>query len=233
MSTTVGTGAGRPGAPGSGPMDQPVRVVVVEDDRWYRSTLAALLAAEPRFALAAAFDAPADLLREAEQGPPAWDLVLMDIDLPGMSGIDATRRLKRLVPGLLVVNLTVFDEPATILQAICAGADGYLLKRTPADELLEQLDAVSRGGSPLTPGVARTVLELLRATPRAPEPLGLSEREQEVLRDLARGLVCKQIADARGISLHTVRTYVRRIYEKLRVDTIAEAVAVAVRSGLT
>ena len=97
----------------------------------------------------------------------------------------------------------------------------------------ERLLAVTRGGSPLTPNVARTILELVRSTPHGPAPhAALSEREQEVLRDLARGLVCKQIAADRGISLHTVRTYVRRIYEKLQVATIAQAVATAIRSGL-
>ena len=130
----------------------------------------------------------------------------------------------------------MFDEPATILLAICAGADGYLLKSTPADELLDQLLAVTRGGSPLTPNVARTILDLVRSASsaqatRKPGP-ALSDREHEVLVDLARGLVCKQIAANRGISLHTVRTYIRRIYEKLQVGTIAEAVATAIRSGL-
>jgi DNA-binding NarL/FixJ family response regulator len=210
----------------------PIRIAVVEDDRWYRTTLRTLLESEPQFAFVAAYERGEALLAEID-GEPRWDLVLMDIDLPGISGIEATRRLKAEVPSVSVVNLTVFDEPATILQAICAGADGYLLKRTPADELVEQLLGVAAGGSPLTPGVARTVLQLLRAGPAGGRTeLPLSEREQDVLRDLARGLVCKQIADARGISIHTVRTYVRRIYEKLRVETLAEAVAVAVRSGL-
>jgi len=141
--------------------------------------------------------------------------------------------MKAVAPTLPIVNLTVFDEPSTILLAICAGSDGYLLKSTPADELLDQLLAVTRGGSPLTPNVARTILEIVRSTPHGPVPhAALSDREQEVLRDLARGLVCKQIAADRGISLHTVRTYVRRIYEKLQVATIAEAVATAIRSGL-
>jgi DNA-binding NarL/FixJ family response regulator len=173
-------------------------------------------------------------LERSRGSGPTWDLVVMDIDLPDMSGIEATRHLKAAAPGVSVVNLTVFDEPATILQAICAGADGYLLKSTPAEELIEQLLGVTQGGSPLTPGVARTLLEMVRARPSQPKvpALGLSDREQEVLRDLARGLVCKQIADAHGLSVHTVRTYVRRIYEKLQVETIAEAVAVAARSGL-
>jgi DNA-binding NarL/FixJ family response regulator len=219
----------------------PVRVVVVEDDRWYRTTLRTLFESEPAFAFVEAFHGPLPMLEQVEVHraagrKPPWDLVVMDIDLPEMSGIDATRHLRAAAPGIPVVNLTVFDEPATILAAICAGADGYLLKSTPADALVDQLLAVTSGGSPLTPGVARTLVELVRGGParaaRPKVPLPLSDREQEVLEDLARGLQCKQIAAARGLSLHTVRTYVRRIYEKLRVDTMAEAVAVAVRSGL-
>lgn len=219
----------------------PIRTVVVEDDRRYRASLCTLVESEPGLALAGAFEDPVSLLDEAEayrdrgERPP-WDVVLMDIDLPRMDGIEGTRHLKVAVPGVAVVNLTVFDEPATVLRAICAGADGYLLKRTPPDELVEQVVAVTQGGSPLTPTVARTLLGFVRTEPKAAAapvvPLGLSDREREVLQDLARGLVCKQIADERGISIHTVRTYLRRIYEKLRVDTIAEAVAVAIRSGL-
>ncbi|MEQ1565203.1 MAG: response regulator transcription factor [Myxococcota bacterium] len=217
-----------------------VRVVVVEDDRRYRASLEILFEAEPAFALAGTFEDALSLLERAEQHRergerPPWDLVLMDIDLPELDGIEATRRVKSAVPGVAVVNVTVFDEPGTILRAICAGADGYLLKSTPPDEIVEQVLAVTRGGSPLTPGVARTLLALVRAAPEAapaPVPIRVSDREREVLQDLARGLVCKQIADVRGISLHTVRTYVRRIYEKLQVETIGEAVAVAVRAGI-
>jgi DNA-binding NarL/FixJ family response regulator len=216
-------------------MEAPIRVVVVEDNAAYRSTLQALFESTPEFEFVAGFERAAPALARIEQhdGAPPWDLVVMDIDLPEMSGVEATRRVKSAVPGLSVVNLTVFDDSATILLAICAGSDGYLLKSTSADELLEQLLGVTRGGSPLTPNVARTILELVRSSPHSATPApALSEREQEVLRDLARGLVCKQIAADRGISLHTVRTYVRRIYEKLQVATIAEAVATAVRAGL-
>ena len=216
-------------------MEGPVRVVVVEDNPAYRSTLQALFESTPEFEFVAGFERAAPALARMEQraDPPPWDLVVMDIDLPDISGVEATRRLKAVAPALSIVNLTVFDEPSTILLAICAGSDGYLLKSTPADELLDQLLSVTRGGSPLTPNVARTILELVRSTPHGPAPhAALSEREQEVLRDLARGLVCKQIAADRGISLHTVRTYVRRIYEKLQVATIAQAVATAIRAGL-
>src|SRR4030095_16814022 len=153
-------------------MEAPVRVVVVEDNPAYRSTLQALFESTPEFEFVAGFERAAPALARVEQNtdPPPWDLVVMDIDLPDISGVEATRRLKAVAPALSIVNLTVFDEPSTILLAICAGSDGYLLKSTPADELLDQLLAVTRGGSPLTPNVARTILELLRSTPHGPAP---------------------------------------------------------------
>src|SRR2546423_393412 len=121
----------------------------------------------------------------------------MDLDLPGMNGIEATRRLKALCPAVTVVVLTVFEDPGTILEAIGAGADGYLVKQTSAGDLLAQLRAAAAGGSPLTPRVARTILDLVRDshTPRAPvKDLRLSDREQAVLHALVEGLSYKQAA---------------------------------------
>jgi len=216
------------------------RIAIVEDDPKYRTGLAALLGAEPSFGVEDTFPAATPLVEKLEQsdtGSP-WDLVIMDLGLPGMSGIDAIRRVKRRHPLLPIVAFTVFEEPATILDAICAGADGYLLKRTPADELVTQLQAVVAGGSPLTPGVARVVFEVVRrheTDSGVQEParsFGISGREREVLRLLAEGMVHKQVADQLGISLETVRTYVRRIYEKLQVRTVAQAVGRAIREQL-
>jgi DNA-binding NarL/FixJ family response regulator len=164
----------------------------------------------------------------------------MDLQLPEMSGIEATRRLKEIVPGLAVVALTVFEEPATILEAICAGVDGYLLKTTPVAELMAQLKVVATGGSPLTPGVARSLMEIMRrmgsgrapGEAEAPTRLDLSAREQDVLRCLVRGLSYKQAADEMKISLDTVRTYVRNIYRKLQVHSVAQAVGRAIHERL-
>ncbi|HEY6853049.1 MAG TPA: response regulator transcription factor, partial [Gemmatimonadales bacterium] len=169
-----------------------------------------------------------------------WDLVLMDLELPGMSGIEATRRVKALSPRTAVVVLTVFEEPATVLEAICAGADGYLLKRTPPERLLAELRSIFEGHSPLSGAVAHTVLDLVRRMgpgspaedPGSPTRLELSEREQEVLRCLVDGMGYKQTAERLAVSLDTVRTYIRRIYGKLQVHSVAEAVSRAVRERL-
>ena len=217
-----------------------MNVAIVEDDTRYRNGLETLFAHSAGFTLAGSFPSAEEALIVAEQGA-AWDAVLMDIELPGMSGIEATRRLKRARPAVMVINLTVFEEPGMILEAICAGADGYLLKKSSPQELLQSLEVIRTGGASLTAGVARTVLELLRAPggPRAaagraeavPDP-GLSPRELEVLRGLVRGLAYKQVAGELGLSLDPVRTHIRGIYRKLQVHSVAEAVTRAVRGGL-
>jgi DNA-binding NarL/FixJ family response regulator len=218
---------------------RPLDIVVVEDDPLYRESLSTLLAHAPDFRLLGTFGAASPLLESLRKGSTTRpDLVLMDLGLPGLGGADATRQLKRDWPDLLVVVLTVFEEPARILEAICAGADGYLLKRTSPSELIEQLLVVAGGGSPLTGEVARTVLQLLRhqegATPGTSSGAGpsLSERERDVLRGLVDGLAYKQVADRLGISIDTVRTHVRGLYKKLQVHSVAEAVTRALRERL-
>jgi len=216
---------------------EPLRVILVEDNPRYREGLATFLRHAPGFELVAVHPAADSLLAEIERAPAA-DLVLMDIELPRLSGIEATRRLKAHWPEVKVVMITVFEEPTVILVAITAGADGYLLKRSSARELIAQLELVARGGAPLTAGVASTVLELLRHAPPAqgagpaPERFGLTEREQETLRGLVDGLSYQGVADRLGISLHTVRHHVRSVYRKLQVNTSAEAVRIAIRRRL-
>lgn len=221
-----------------------IRVVAIEDDSRYRASLEALLEHSPGFTLAGSFASPVAALAFVEESPPPpWDLVLMDLELPGISGIEATRRLKAVLPGVPVVVLTVFEEPRTVLEAICAGADGYLAKRTPPEHLLGELRAVVQGGAPLSSGVAQTVLSLLRhlgpkkrpslgGAKRSPTRLDLTEREQQVLRCLVQGMVYKQVAHELGITLDTVRTHVRNVYSKLQVHSVAEAVGRAIREGL-
>jgi DNA-binding NarL/FixJ family response regulator len=222
------------------------RAIAVEDDARYRTSLELLLEHAPEFELVETFSDPTRALGQAEAAvrrgsDPGWDLVLMDLELPGMSGVECTRRLKALLPNLTVVALTVYEQEASILEAICAGADGYLVKRTPADRLLAQLRAVMDGGSPLSAGVARTLLELVReldpdtrAAPRRQTraALNLTDREQEVLGCLVRGMTYGGAAEQLGISLDTVRSHIRSIYRKLQVHTVAGAVRRALQERL-
>lgn len=220
-------------------------VAIIEDDPRYRSSLETLFTHAPGFSLAASFGSPRRALDEVdrltESGQrPVWKLVLMDLELPGISGINATRELKARLPELSIVVLTVFEDPATIVEAIVAGADGYLLKKTPATELLSHLRMIAGGGAPLTAGVARTLLSLVResrppvspAGAGSPTRLDLTGREQEVLQCLVRGLSYKQAADDLEMGVETVRTHIRSIYKKLHVHNAAEAVARALREKL-
>jgi DNA-binding NarL/FixJ family response regulator len=222
---------------------RPTRVVAVEDDARYRASLEVLFRHSGDFVLEESFAAPAallDRLDAAGDDSPPWDLVLMDLDMPGMSGVECTRRIKARLPAAPVVVLTVFEDRSSIVEAICAGADGYLLKRTPADSLLLQLRAVLAGGSPLSAGVARTVLEVVRhvngraSVPLAGagDPVDLTQREREVLTCLVRGMSYKAAARSLGISIDTVRSHIRAVYGKLQVHNVAEAVGRALRTGL-
>jgi DNA-binding NarL/FixJ family response regulator len=210
-----------------------VRVAIVDDDAPYRSAIADLLALEASFELVGSHPDPRALLAgKPATGPAPWDLVLMDIEMPGADGIDATAALKARYPDLLVVMLTAFEEPERIVRAIAAGADGYLVKRADAREVLEEIRAVVDGGSPLTPSVARSVLATLRATTPDPARYGLSEREAEVLRALVAGKGYKEIGYDLHISVDTVRSHIRKVYRKLQVHSAPEAVARAIRERI-
>jgi DNA-binding NarL/FixJ family response regulator len=216
-----------------------MRIGVIEDDSRYREGLRALLSHAPGLALAGCWSNASEALAALENTPA--DLVLMDVELPGLGGVEATRRLKKRQPETLVVMLTVFEEPAVILEAICAGADGYLLKKTPPAELIEHVRLVGAGGSAIGSDVARTVLDLVRggtgagsrSGARGPAAdAGLSPREMDVLRGLTRGLAYKQVAGELGVSIDTVRTHIRGVYRKLQVHSVAEAVGRALRERL-
>lgn len=223
-----------------------IRTIAIEDDSRYRASLETLFQHSGDFNLVESFpsaEAALARVRELERRgrAPSWDLVLMDLELPGSDGIAATLALKERMPGITVVVLTVFEEALTVLQAICAGADGYLTKRAPPGEILEELRSVMAGGAPLSAGVARTVLNLLRrqagdagARRRGggPSRLDLTEREQDVLRCLVQGMTYRQVAHRLDISHDTVRSHVRSIYSKLQVHSVAEAVSRAIHEGL-
>ena len=201
-----------------------IAVSIVEDDAQARKILAGWITRAAGFRVAGEWgDAEAALGLMAEKKP---DVVLMDINLPGMSGVEAVKRLKPLLPQTQFVMLTVYEDADHIYDALAAGATGYLLKQTPRQELLEAMEEVHRGGSPMTSNIARKVVQSFGQTQAsAAAGEGLSPREQEVLDLLARGYLYKEIAERLNISIPTVNTYVRRMYEKLHVRSRAQAVA--------
>jgi DNA-binding NarL/FixJ family response regulator len=164
-----------------------------------------------------------DALKALPQDKP--EVVLMDINLPGMNGVECVRQLKQSLPTVQVMMLTVYEDTENIFNALAAGASGYMLKRTPRDELLDAIREVHRGGSPMTTHIARKVVQSFQRAPAASPTETLSPREQEVLDCLAQGFLYKEIAEKLSISYETVHTYIRRIYEKLQVRTRTEAVA--------
>lgn len=215
-----------------------VRVALLEDNEAFRQRLVQRLEFFPRVEVLFHVETAREFFARLEAGDLAPDVALVDIGLPGASGIDVARRLAEERPAMGVLMLTVFDDPETILAAIQAGAAGYLLKDAAAEEIVEAIVEVHAGGVPLSRPVARQVLHLMRQTERAPagRPTGaagtpeaeaLSPREIELLEQIVRGDTEAQIADRLCISPHTVRTHVKNIYRKLRVRSRAAAVRTA------
>jgi DNA-binding NarL/FixJ family response regulator len=203
----------------------PISVSIVEDNEQLRNTLARLLNRADGFRCLSQYANAEAALEGLPNDRP--DAVLMDINLPGMNGVECVRRLKQTAPGIQVIMLTAYEDTENIFNALAAGASGYLLKRTPRAELLTALQEVIRGGSPMTTHIARLVVQSFQKSQPAPQPAdaNLSVREQEVLDCLSHGFLYKEIAEKLGISYETVHTYIRRIYEKLQVRTRTEAVA--------
>jgi len=201
-----------------------ISVSIVEDNDQLRATLARVLNRADGFRCLSHYANAEDALKDLPQVRP--DVVLMDINLPGMNGVQCVRQLKTLLPEIQVMMLTVYEDTENIFNALAAGASGYMLKRTSSKELLEAIQDVQRGGSPMTMHIARKVVQSFQHTAATAQPTeNLSEREQQVLDCLTQGLMYKEIAEKLGISYETVHTYIRRIYEKLQVRTRTEAVA--------
>jgi DNA-binding NarL/FixJ family response regulator len=201
-----------------------ISVSIIEDDAPAREILAKWIRCAEGFSCVSDHGTAESALAQVPAQKPR--VVLMDINLPGMSGIECVRRLKPQLPDTQFVMLTVYEDADHIFDALAAGATGYLLKQTPRNELLTALKEVHAGGSPMTSNIARKVVQSFRQSRGVP-PDGeeLSRREQEVLDLLARGFLYKEIADSLGISVPTVNTYIRRVYEKLHVRSRAQAVA--------
>jgi DNA-binding NarL/FixJ family response regulator len=201
----------------------PIQIALVEDREEIRAQLAHTLGPDPSFHLLQSYaDAEAALADLPRHRP---DVVLMDINLPGIDGVECVRRLKAKMPQVQFVMLTIYEDANRLFNSLMAGASGYLLKRTPPDKLLAAIQEVHAGGVPMTAEMARRVIRHFQEAPqRAPELQQLSPRETEVLQQLAKGFRYKEIEDNLGVSAGTLRTYVAGVYKKLHVHSRTEAV---------
>jgi DNA-binding NarL/FixJ family response regulator len=200
-----------------------IRIVIVEDNRSFRGKLADYINDAPGYQCAGACDSAEDALKMVPRLLP--DVVLMDIHLPSMSGVDCTRRLKDLCPKVQILILTVYEDNDRIFGALKAGASGYLLKRAEPADILRAIQEVKQGGAPMSSQIAARVVQSFREPVRDPcKDEKLSQREMEVLQKLSEGYTTKEISDHFSISVATVNTHLQHIYEKLHVRSRTEAV---------
>ena len=212
-------------------MTYAIKVILFEDNKHYRESLYYIINGTPGFECVAAFPDCSDLVFRIRLHRP--DVVLMDIEMPGISGIDAVKKIKAEYPNLQILMQTVFDDDDHIFDAICAGASGYILKTTSPSEMLAAIKDVHQGGSPMSSGVARRVLSRFQhISPRKDETADyqLTPREKEVLTLIVEGKSYKMIAGDLSIGFETVRTHVKNIYAKLHVQSLTEMVAKAIRN---
>lgn len=201
-----------------------ISVSIVEDDAQVRGSLVKLINGSPGYRCVSQHASGETALQEIPRNKP--DVTLMDINLPGISGVECVRQLKPLLPDMQIIMLTVYQNTENIFNALAAGATGYLLKQTPPDELLTAIRNVHDGGSPMSSHIARKIVQSFQQAPAAAaKDQALSPREAEVLDLLAKGYLYKEIADAMQVTYATVHTHIRHIYEKLHVRSRTEAVA--------
>jgi len=200
----------------------PITVSIVEDSRGTRERLITLIKSEPRLQYLSSYSTGEAALKGLPQEKP--NVAFVDINLPGMSGIDCVARLRDLAPEVQILMLTTYDETDLIFDSLRAGAKGYLLKKLLPDELIQAVEQVHAGGAPMSMEIARKVVDHFSPSGKpAAEMNTLTKREHEVLALLAKGCLYKEIAEKLGITLHTVQGYVKHIYEKLHVQSRAEA----------
>ncbi len=206
----------------------PIRIAIIEDDPDIRQLLRLLLNGSPGYECQQIFGSCEAGIPALVKTPP--DILLMDIDLPGISGIEGVKRLRRELPTLNIIMLTVHEDDEAVFAALCAGAIGYLVKGLPPIQLLAAIDEAQQGGAPMSPGIARLIVQSFR--PKSTHSHDLSQREQEVLALLCEGDNYSTIAEKLFISGNTVRSHIKSIYKKLEVNSRAAAVLKADREGL-
>jgi DNA-binding NarL/FixJ family response regulator len=211
-----------------------IRVALFEDNKHLLETLQMLLESAEGYTCTGAYPNCKNMLTLLEAHP--CDIVLMDIEMPGMNGIDATRLIKEVFPAVQVLIQTVFSEDEYIFNAICAGASGYILKSTTPQGYLQAISDVNAGGSPMTPGIARRVLELFKTNAQNPPPIArdykLTPQEKKILQLLVDGKSYKMIASELFVAVDTIKSHISNIYAKLQVHSGTEAVAKAIKDRI-
>ncbi|TAK60990.1 MAG: response regulator transcription factor [Bacteroidetes bacterium] len=209
----------------------PIKVALVEDNIDYRTGTSLVLRHSTQCLMVGTYEKAEDLISEFDEILP--DVVLMDIGLPGMNGVEASRQLKNCYPNVQIVILSVFEDDENVFKAICAGASGYLKKPVMPERLVGAVEDAYSGGTPMSPKIARKVLDMFKSfAPTARKDYSLSEREKEVLKLLVDGDDYKIIAEKLFISVHTVRAHIRSIYDKLHVHSKSQAVSKALREQI-
>jgi DNA-binding NarL/FixJ family response regulator len=216
----------------------PVRILMYEDNDMLRQSMQTLLEMDGRFIVVAAYAHPLSIINDVKEHQPS--VILMDIDMPGKNGVEAVQELRNINGELPVIMLTVFEDNENIFNALCAGASGYLLKKSNPAQIINAVFDVLEGGAPMTSSIAKKVLQLF---PRAPEPSkeqsktepqtgNLTPREVELIRLFAKGYSYKMIAAELSISVETVRTHIKNIYKKMQVHSAIEAANKAREKGI-
>ena len=209
-----------------------IKVAIFEDNRSLREGLAAMIGGTSGFACVGAFPNCNNLLKNISQAKP--DVILMDIEMPGINGIEAVAMIKEEFPEIKILMETIFDDDEKIFNSICAGAEGYILKHTSPAEIMDAIKEIHEGGSPMTPSIANRVLKMVKGRPIGlnKETFDLSGREKEILTCLVKGMSYKMIADTCFISIETVNVHIKNIYRKLQVHSKSEAVAKAIKGRI-
>lgn len=208
-----------------------VNLLLYEDNILLRESVGALLLLSDEYMLAGSYGDVTQVEQQVKSLRP--NVILMDIDLPGMNGIEAVKRVRSFDKDIHILMLTVFDDNQHVLDAICSGASGYLLKKHIPEKLMDAIREVLEGGAPMSPGIARMVISKLQQLPTGPShTYDLTPREREILSSLSKGNSYKLIASQFGISIDTVRTHIKHIYEKMQVRSQTEAVSKAINERL-
>jgi DNA-binding NarL/FixJ family response regulator len=205
-------------------------ILIYEDNPLLRESVSTMIQSNRELKLLAAFENVLNVEAEVKSYKP--DFILMDIDMPGMSGIEAVQKIRKFNTLIPIVMLTVFDDNTHVFEALQAGASGYLLKKHISTRLFDAIAEVLEGGAPMSPSIARMVLASMQQKPAAENPYQLTAREKEILTSLSKGNSYKLIASEFEISIDTVRTHIKKIYEKLQVHSQTEAVSKAIHEKL-